>query len=59
MILVYLRQCVRPCTEEGQMIQLDQVVTEKSSGTKSTEKVAYPDWRVWGNKDEFRKDTWE
>lgn len=41
------------------MIQLDQVVTEKSSGTKSTEKVAYPDWRVWGNKDEFRKDTWE
>lgn len=39
------------------MIQFDQVVTEKSSETKSTEKVAYPDWRVWGNKDEFRKDT--
>lgn len=28
------------------MIQLDQPVTERSSGTESTEEATNPDWRV-------------
>lgn len=38
--------CVPDCTEKGQMVQLDQTVTEKRSETENTKEVTNPDWRV-------------